>query len=681
MKRSWSGNQHDLGNSGGSIKHNSGASHPSSEEIFYEWSDTPSPPTASARLHPRVPESNKENTFDVLSSKRAKTDPVAQSVPITRPVGSRNGFVTASSVFRSHTTAPEPRNASQSSLPPTSSNANVKATHGGQSLKFHKSRDFAMKFEQERKSADLRKAQEQQYAQSNRSSSLPNVDFMSTASQIRELQRNDSNNLSNTGFRHPGPSSDRAYSPVQADVPKQVNKIFLSNEQRAVLHMVVHQGKNVFFTGSAGTGKSVLLREIIRELRHKYSKKLDSISVTASTGIAACNIGGVTLHSFAGIGLGKEDIDKLIKKVRGNRRATARWLRTQVLIIDEISMVDPELLDKLNSIASALKKKTDRPFGGIQVIITGDFFQLPPVQKTTRPGKTFAFQADCWDRVVTNKVNLTKVFRQKDPTFVTMLNEMRFGNLSQRSIETFARLARRPNYDADIVPTELFPLRAEVENANRNRLECIQSESHEYKAVDSGSAMQTTIDRTLANFIAPEVINLKVGAQVMLIKNLDETLVNGSIGKVIDFMDEEEYSQTNVKTPQEQGKDDRNPMVRVSRRKWPLVRFSLPNNGGTRDHLAVQESWKTEDNNGVVEACRIQVPLILAWAISIHKAQGQTLPCCKIDLTKIFERGQAYVALSRATSLDGLQVLNFRPEKVVAHPDVIEWSKSLIAFE
>lgn len=662
MKRAWSGNQHDLGCSSDSITRKAGKSQPSSEEIYYEWSDTPSPPSVPARLQSRANEANKENSLNMLPSKKAKTE------SNVRPDGSQNGFVAASTVFRSNTSAPQSRSAPQtSSLLASSSNANIKATIGTKPPTFHKSRDFALKFDQERKAERM---QAPSY-QTNRSISLPNVDFLSTPSQLRELQRTNANLASANAV-------DRPHSPAQSGAPKQVNKIFLSNEQRTVLQMVVQQGKNVFFTGSAGTGKSVLLREIIRELRHKYSKKQDAIAVTASTGIAACNIGGVTLHSFAGFGLGKEDVANLVGKIRKNRKATTRWMRTQVLIIDEISMVDPGLLDKLNDIAQIMKKKRDRPFGGIQVIITGDFFQLPPVSPTK--GMTFAFQANCWDRVVENKVNLTQVFRQKDSTFVTMLNEMRFGQLSQRSIDTFRTLTRAPSYDPEIVPTELFPMRVEVERANQQRLDNIQREAHRYIAVDGGNQLPMQREKTLANFMAPKELTLKVGAQVMLIKNLDETLVNGSIGKVLDFVDEDEYSQTGEGAA-EPAKEERNPMVRVSRRKWPLVRFSLPNNGGTRDYLAVQESWKVEDSQQNVEASRVQVPLILAWAISIHKAQGQTLPCCRIDLGKIFEKGQAYVALSRATALDSLQVLNFRPEKVMAHPDVIKWSKSLIALD
>lgn len=503
--------------------------------------------------------------------------------------------------------------------------------------------------------------------------------WMKTASQLKNERRNDpaayqaSSLVSSSVHADAARASPSAVGLASLDKKKSVNKIFLSQEQRKVLQMVVEEGKNVFFTGSAGTGKSVLLREIIKELRRKYAKRPESVAVTASTGIAACNIGGVTIHSFAGIGLGKESVTELANKIRKQRKSAARWQRTQVLIIDEVSMVDPALLDKLEEIAKLIRKKPDRPFGGIQLVITGDFFQLPPVN----PGGsvTFAFDAQCWNRVVQHKVNLTQVFRQKDESFVTMLNEMRFGKLSQKSIEAFKKLERVPTYDTDIVPTELFPMRHEVDNANMARLSALQAESQSYQAVDGGSLVGPARDRILQHSIALPVLHLKKGAQVMLIKNLDETLVNGSVGKVIDFMDDVEYEKQ-AGAPEV---EDRDKPVRTSTRKWPLVRFHLAN-GQTRDYLARPESWKTELPDGEVQASRTQVPLILAWAMSIHKSQGQTLPCCKINLNKVFEKGQAYVALSRATSLEGLQVLGFRPDKVMAHPRVIEWSKTLIAI-
>ena len=192
-----------------------------------------------------------------------------------------------------------------------------------------------------------------------------------------------------------------------------VAKVFLSDEQRSVVNLVTEQKRSVFFTGSAGTGKSVLLRETIKVLRDKFKREIDRVAVTASTGLAACNVGGVTLHSFAGIGLGKEAVPELVKKIKRNAKAKQRWLRTKVLIIDEISMVDGDLFDKLEAIARAIRNN-GRPFGGIQLVITGDFFQLPPVPDYGRVSK-FSFDAATWNTSIEHTIGLTQVFRQKDP--------------------------------------------------------------------------------------------------------------------------------------------------------------------------------------------------------------------------------------------------------------------------
>lgn len=190
-------------------------------------------------------------------------------------------------------------------------------------------------------------------------------------------------------------------------------RVCLSEEQRKVLSLVAEENKSVFFTGSAGTGKSVLLREIIKTLRVKSKAQPDRVAVTASTGLAACNVGGVTLHSFAGIGLGKEEIPELVKKIKRNQKAKSRWMRTKILVIDEISMVDGDLFDKLEGVARIIRNN-GRPFGGIQLVITGDFFQLPPVPDFGKAAK-FSFDAATWSTSIEHTIGLTQVFRQKDP--------------------------------------------------------------------------------------------------------------------------------------------------------------------------------------------------------------------------------------------------------------------------
>lgn len=470
----------------------------------------------------------------------------------------------------------------------------------------------------------------------------------------------------------------------------------LSDEQRAVARAVVEEGKSVFFTGSAGTGKSVLMRSIISQLRQKFRREPDRLAITASTGLAACLIEGTTLHSWAGIGLGKEPAPELVKKIKRNAKTRTKWTRTKVLIVDEISMVDGELFDKLEQVARSIRNN-GRPFGGIQLVVTGDFFQLPPVPDKNTVAK-FAFDAATWNTCIEHTILLTHVFRQKDPVFANMLNEMRLGRLSASSIAAFGKLQRPLNFHDDVEATELFPTRGEVDAANNARMKRLSGQPMEFKAVDSGVVDLNVRNKILANFMAPELLTLKKGAQVMLIKNLDNQLVNGTVGKIMSFMDEATWTtykddealyHAAHKEPavgeEEASKvaKERFDLKRFQHREpgqptrwWPMVRFHLPD-GSVRDMLCQPEEWKTETQQGEITAKRMQVPLILAWALSIHKAQGQTLSRVKVDLGKVFERGQAYVALSRATSQEGLQVSRFDPKKVMVHPKVISFYEKL----
>lgn len=274
---------------------------------------------------------------------------------------------------------------------------------------------------------------------------------------------------------------------------------------------------------------------------------------------------------------------------------------------------------------------------------------------------------------------------------------MREGRLSQSSINAFKKLNRPLTFEDTLTATELFPTRQEVEKANSERLSLLQGHTFTFPAKDGGSIQEKSFrDKLLANCMAPELIILKKGAQVMLIKNIDESLVNGSLGRVIGFMDERQFDSYNNNEnafPQSPGGtvgsagggDDRpNPMDSIqgitTARKWPLVRFAIAD-GTWRDLLCEPETWKVELPNGEIQASRGQVPLILAWALSIHKAQGQTLDRVKVDLGRVFEKGQAYVALSRATSMAGLQVLRFDPKKVNAHERVRTFYSKLARVE
>jgi ATP-dependent DNA helicase PIF1 len=410
----------------------------------------------------------------------------------------------------------------------------------------------------------------------------------------------------------------------------------------------------------------------------------------------------VTLHSFAGIGLGKEPAEELVKKIRKNQKARHRWMRTKILVIDEVSMVDGELFDKLEQVARTLRNN-GRPFGGIQLVITGDFFQLPPVPESGRLAR-FAFDAGTWNTSIEHTIGLHHVFRQKDPVFANMLNEMREGRLSQKSISAFRSLDRKLDNFDDLEATELFPTRQEVDRANQVRMQNLHGVTQTFEARDGGTVTDKTYrDKMLANCMAPEYIHLKKGAQVMLIKNLDDTLVNGSLGKVIGFMSEQTFDKYtedeegvmaaqavteggepgiagNIAPSDIKSKSKSDLLGTNTSQIYPVVRFVLADNT-TRDLLCQRETWKIELPNGEVQASRAQIPLILAWALSIHKAQGQTLERVKVDLGKVFEKGQAYVALSRATAMAGLQVLRFDPKKVMAHERVRVFYSSLTRAE
>lgn len=253
---------------------------------------------------------------------------------------------------------------------------------------------------------------------------------------------------------------------------------------------------------------------------------------------------------------------------------------------------------------------------------------------------------------------------------------MRLGRLSPRSIATFRGLERPLTFNDGIEATELFPTRQEVDAANSSKMRVLTGNSEAYIADDTGTiADKTHRDKLLSNCMAPISIELKMNSQVMLIKNIDETLVNGSLGRVVGFMDEQSFDRAYLgeeEAPTRAPKSD----VKSTAKLWPLVEFALPD-GSSRQLLVQREQWKVELPSGEVQACRSQIPLILAWALSIHKAQGQTLERVKVDLGRVFEKGQAYVALSRATCPEGLQVLRFDASKVMAHEKVRAFYASL----
>ncbi|MDR1670571.1 MAG: AAA family ATPase [Spiroplasmataceae bacterium] len=430
---------------------------------------------------------------------------------------------------------------------------------------------------------------------------------------------------------------------------------FLNEEQRKVFDLVT-SGKNIFFTGSAGTGKSFLLQRIISSLGVFNGEK--NIAVTATTGIASVNIGGVTIHSFSGIGgdgdkLSAEDLVQKIIKQR-SRDWINNWNKINTLIIDEASMLSGEIFDKLEYIARKVRKN-NQPFGGLQVILTGDFFQLPPVKS-----KKFCFEAEQWEKVLNHKINLVQIYRQKESEFVALLNEIRLGEFSEKSREILKNLEREPNFPNDgIKATLLVSTNNERDTINSYELSKVDGKIYNFRAVDwEDKKYQGRLDALVNSCLALENLELKLGCQVMLIKNLRDSsgnlqLVNGSKGKIVGFRKNFDEKQLF--------------------KKFPVVRFE---NG--MEKLIKEEEWKDETPiTRIVRARRTQIPLVLGWAISIHKSQGQSIERLKIDLGRVFERGQTYVALSRARSTKYLQVIGFSEGKIICDRKVKKFYQDL----
>ncbi|XP_076001063.1 ATP-dependent DNA helicase PIF1 [Genypterus blacodes] len=433
--------------------------------------------------------------------------------------------------------------------------------------------------------------------------------------------------------------SDCNFSPVKTNPCKKPVLCLptarkLNKEQAAVLSAVL-SGRNVFFTGSAGTGKSFLLKRIMGSLPPK------STFATASTGVAACHIGGTTLHSFAGIGSGAAPLEQCIELAQ-RPGVLQHWTTCRHLIIDEISMVEAQFFDKLESVARSVRRSTG-PFGGIQLIVCGDFLQLPPVSKG-KEKSSFCFQSRCWRKVIQVNMELTEVRRQTDQTFISLLQAVRVGRVTEEVTSKLTGSAYHKIEREGILATRLCTHKDDVELTNENKLQQLPGSVRDFEAVDSDPALVKTID---AHSPVGRLIQLKVGAQVMLTKNLDvqRGLVNGARGVVVAF---------------ESGKHG-----------LPRVRFLC---GATE--VLKPERWVFKSGGGL-HLSRQQLPLKLAWAISIHKSQGMTLDCVEISLARVFECGQAYVALSRARSLEGLRVMDFDPCVVRADADVLVFYKRL----
>ena len=448
----------------------------------------------------------------------------------------------------------------------------------------------------------------------------------------------------------------------------------MNAEQRDVVDAALRRGRNVFFHGAAGTGKSFVLHTLVALLREKHGSS-DAVAVTAPTGIAAVAIGGCTIHKFIGAGLCAGHPRTVADKVVKSEKATRRWRETRALVVDEVSMLDADIMQKLDFIGRAARGEHAEPFGGMQLVFTGDFYQLPPVSKergAASRGPPFAFDCDAWREARFRAVELTRVLRQKDPRLVEALHEVRNGDVpvGGRASCLFRSMQRPlpPNAEG-VLPTRLHSVNANVDAENRDELARLPGDAVAFEARDAGDDA-AVLDVLRKNCQAPQTLTLKLGAQVVLIKNVDDALVNGSRGVVKGFVtrSDTEYARrkSNFRIHPRRVADAERAFPR-----WPLVAFD---NGRV---LAVGPGEFSASAGKKAYADRLQVPLKLAWALTVHKSQGMTLSRVEVNLRDAFDYGQVYVALSRATCVEGLCVRGFDERKIKAHPKVKEFYASL----
>ena len=408
---------------------------------------------------------------------------------------------------------------------------------------------------------------------------------------------------------------------------------------------VFDRGENLFLTGAGGTGKSHLIRQFAL-------KKTRNVQVCAMTGTAAMLLecAASTLHSWAGIGTGKGD---LMAKVTDSFFAKKKWREVDTLVLDEVSMLDQDLFEKLDAIAKKVRRSS-LPFGGMQVVFCGDFCQLPPVSESG--AANYCFQSALWDVTFPNELMLSTIHRQKDAAFCKILQQLRLGKITRSSYDLLMSRVLSETRRLEFPTTQIVPTREKAEHINRTEYEKLQTEEHVFtskviydyemstkkRKLRSGVSQQQlrSVGDQLQAKRATHVLKLKEGAHVMCVHNIDARLCNGTQGTVVRF---------------EAGA----PVVKIDR------------TGEIRRVGPV-----TIESDQIEGVAVVQVPLMYAWAITIHKAQGATLDAAVIDVGDgIFESGQTYTALSRLSSFDYLYLSSFNPEKIKTNPLVIDYYK------
>lgn len=397
---------------------------------------------------------------------------------------------------------------------------------------------------------------------------------------------------------------------------------------------VMMSGANVFLTGAPGAGKTYVLNQFI----DYASRQHKTVAVTASTGIAATHIGGTTIHSWSGLGIRDYLEDRDLHQLAGNAKLVKRYNATDVLVIDEVSMLHGQRLNMLNQV-SKLLRKSDQPFGGMQVVLVGDLFQLPPVNRD-RSDADFVHLSSAWQELDLQVCYINEQHRQTGDGLLSLLEAMRVGEIEQIHQEIIdKRLGTKPADDQKI--TRLYAHNVDIDTVNQRHLKALPTDTYEYVMDTTGPTAK--VEQLLRGVLAPEVLELKVGAEVMFVaNNPNGSFVNGTRGTVTGFKDDQ-----------------------------PLVKLL---NGKI---IAVEpHSWKLEED-GRTRAEVSQIPLRLAWAITIHKSQGMSLDAALVDLSRSFTPGMGYVALSRVRSLDGLYLTGINAMALKLHPLIYEFDQEL----
>ena len=411
---------------------------------------------------------------------------------------------------------------------------------------------------------------------------------------------------------------------------------------------ILKTGANVFLTGEPGAGKTHTINSLVNYLRACNIEP----AITASTGIAATHIGGMTIHSWSGIGI-KTNLDKYdLDKIASSEYVAKRVRRTRVLIVDEISMLSPNMLDMVDMVCREIKQN-DEPFGGIQVILVGDFFQLPPIVK--REGEkakqnlfvknvkdlgTFAYNSGAWERARLVVCYLTEQHRQDDADYLSVLSGIRANNVSKthRDFITSRQIDNDDMPEETLNITKLFSHNIDVDRVNNIELSKIEEEVKSFKMSESGK--ERIVETLKKGCLSPENLELKIGAVVMCTKNNQkERFVNGTLGVVIGY---EEFSG------------------------YPIIKTR-----SGRNITIAPVDWSVEEN-GKIRAQITQIPLRLAWAITVHKSQGMSMDAAVMDLSQVFEFGQGYVALSRVRRLSGLYLLGINEHALKVHPEILK---------